>query len=33
MLAIRRRIEAAADAPSEEDVLFDKLARLDIPIP
>ena len=32
MLAIRRRIEAAADAPSEEEVLFDKLARLDIPI-
>ena len=32
MLAIRRRIEAAADAPSEEEVLFDKLARFDMPI-
>ncbi|MBO5510183.1 MAG: GTP pyrophosphokinase family protein [Oscillospiraceae bacterium] len=32
MLAIRRRIEAAADIPTEEDVLFDKLARFDIPI-
>ncbi len=32
MLAIRRRIEAAADAPTEEEVLFDKLARFDIPI-
>ena len=32
MLAIRRRIEAAADAPSEEELLFEKLARLDIPV-
>ena len=32
MLAIRRRIEGAADAPTEEEVLFDKLARFDIPI-
>lgn len=32
MLAIRRRIEAAADAPTEEEVLFDKLAKFDIPI-
>ena len=32
MLAIRRRIEAAADMPTEEEVLFDKLAKLDIPI-
>ena len=32
MLAIRRRIEAAADTPTEEEVLFDKLAKLDIPI-
>ena len=32
MLAIRRRIEAAADAPTEEEVLFEKLARFDIPI-
>lgn len=32
MLAIRRRIEAAADAPSEEDLLFEKFSRFDIPI-
>ena len=32
MLAIRRRIEAAADTPTEEEVLFDKLARFDVPI-
>ena len=32
MLAIRRRIEAAADVPTEEELLFDKLARFDIPI-
>ena len=32
MLAIRRRIEAAADTPGEEELLFDKLARLDIPV-
>ena len=32
MLAIRRRIEGAADTPTEEEVLFDKLARFDIPI-
>ena len=32
MLAIRRRIEAASDAPTEEEILFDKLARFDIPI-
>jgi putative GTP pyrophosphokinase len=32
MLAIRRRIEAAADVPTEEEMLFDKLARFDIPI-
>ena len=32
MLAIRRRIEAAADTPTEEEVLFDKLARLDMPL-
>ena len=32
MLAIRRRIEAASDSPTEEDVLFEKLARFDIPI-
>lgn len=32
MLAIRRRIEAASDSPSEEEVLYDKLSKLDIPI-
>ena len=32
MLAIRRRIEAASDAPTEEEVLFEKLAKFDIPI-
>lgn len=32
MLGIRRRIEAAADAPTEEDLLLEKLARLDIPV-
>ena len=32
MLSIRRRIEAAADVPTEEEMLFDKLARFDIPI-
>ncbi len=32
MLAIRRRIEAATDVPTEEDILFEKLARFDIPI-
>ena len=32
MLAIRRRIEAAADTPTEEEILFDKLSKLDIPI-
>jgi putative GTP pyrophosphokinase len=32
MLAIRRRIETASDAPTEEDILFEKLAKFDIPI-
>ena len=32
MLAIRRRIEAATDTPTEEEVLLDKLSRFDIPI-
>jgi putative GTP pyrophosphokinase len=31
MLAIRRRIEAAADTPTEEEELFERLARLDLP--
>ena len=31
MLAIRRRIEAAADTPTEEEELFDRLSRLDLP--
>lgn len=32
MLSIRRRIEAAEDVPTEEDELFDKLSRLNLPI-
>ena len=32
MLAIRRHIEAAADIPSEEDILFEKMAKMDMPI-
>lgn len=32
MLAIRRHIEAAADIPSEEEILFEKLAKFDVPI-
>lgn len=32
MLAIRQRIEAATDAPTEEDILLDKLTRFDVPI-
>ncbi len=32
MLALRRRIEAAEDIPTEEDELFDRLSRLDMPI-
>ena len=30
MLGLRQQIETAADAPSEEEVLFEKLSRLDI---
>lgn len=32
MLNIRNQIEAATDAPTEEDILFDKLSKLDIGI-
>ncbi len=32
MLSLRMQIEAAEDAPTEEDALFDKLRRLDTPI-
>ena len=32
MLGIRRKIEAAADEEDEEDILFDKLSRIDIGI-
>lgn len=30
MLELRKQIEAAADQPTEDDILFDKLSRLDI---
>lgn len=32
MLALRRRIEAAEDVPGEDDELFDRLSKLDLPI-
>lgn len=32
MLKLRKKLEAAEDIPTEEDILFDKLRRLDIPI-
>ena len=32
MLAIRRRIEAAEDKPSEDDILLEKLRRLETPL-
>lgn len=32
MLGIREQIEAASDAPTEDDILFEKLSRLDIGI-
>ena len=32
MLKLRQRLEEADDIPTEEDVLFDRLRRLDIPI-
>lgn len=31
MLNIRKEIEAMSDVPTEEDILFDKLTRMDIP--
>ncbi len=31
MLTIRRRIEAADDTPTEEDILFERLSRMDMP--
>ncbi len=31
MLAIRRRIEAGDDAPTEEEILFERLSRMDMP--
>ena len=30
MLDIRRQIETAADMPTEEDILFEKISKLDI---
>lgn len=30
MLELRKQIECAADIPTEEDILFDKLSRLDV---
>lgn len=32
MLKIRQQMEAAADIPTEEDLLFEKFSRLDMPI-
>ena len=32
MLGLRRRIEAASDAEDEDDILFEKLSRIDIGI-
>ena len=32
MLNLRQRLEEAEDIPTEEDILFDRLRRLDIPI-
>ena len=32
MLSIRRRLEEAEDAPSEEEILFEKISKLDLPI-
>ena len=32
MLDLRRQIEAAADVPTEDDILFEKLSKLDITI-
>ena len=30
MIAIRQQIEAASDAPTEDDILLEKLSRFDI---
>lgn len=32
MQKLRKRLEAAEDIPTEEDILFDKLRRLDVPL-
>ena len=32
MLAIRRHIEAAADVPTEEEILLERMAKFDVPI-
>ena len=32
MLNLRQRLEEAEDIPTEEDILFDRLRRLDVPI-
>lgn len=32
MLSIRQQIEATADAPTDEDILFDKISRIDMNI-
>lgn len=32
MLKLRQRLEEAEDIPTEEDILFDRLRRLDVPI-
>lgn len=32
MLALRRKIEQAEDAPSEEDILLERLKKIDVRI-
>ena len=32
MLAIRKRIEAYSSQPTEEDILFEKIRKFDLPI-
>lgn len=32
MLKLRERIESAEDVPTEDDILFDRLRKLDMPI-
>lgn len=32
MQDIRKQIEVAADAPTEEDILYEKLSKLDVPL-